>query len=278
VKDLSGRTAVVTGAASGIGLALATRFAAEGMNVVMSDIEQGRLDEAAKTIAAKPGQLLAVPTDVGKVESVQALAAAALDAFGKVHVLCANAGVASYGSVWEQSLDDWKWTIDVNLWGVIHCLRAFIPGMLAHGEEGHLVTTSSAAGLMTSTSSAYGATKYAVLGISEGLAIELAETPIGVTVLCPGGVRTKIFESERNRPQDLRERGVFSEKVAQWVTALKDPNRTDQVPPSYMAELVVQAIRLRQLYIMPTQLAHRKPIRERLQRMLAALDSAATSG
>lgn len=278
MREFKGRTAVVTGAASGIGLALATRLAAEGMNVVMSDIEQRRLEDAARTIAAKPGQLLAVPSDVGKLESVQALAAAALAAFGKVHVLCANAGVASYGSVWEQSLDDWKWTVDVNLWGVIHCLRAFIPGMLAHGEEGHLVTTSSVAGLMTSTSSAYGATKYAVLGITEGLAIELAETPIGVTVLCPGGVRTKIFESERNRPQELSERGVFSEKVAKWVTALKDPDRTDQVPPSYIADLVAEAIRSRQLYIMPSQRAHRQPIRERLQRLLAALDSAATSG
>lgn len=278
MKEFKGKTAVVTGAASGIGLALATRFAAEGMNVVMSDVERGRLEEAARGVDAKPGQVVAVPADVGDREAVGRLAAEAQRAFGKVHVVCANAGVVTYGSVWELSLDDWRWTVDVNLWGVVHTLRAFVPGMLAHGEEGHVVTTSSAAGLLTGSSSAYGATKYAVLGITEGLASELADTPIGVTVLCPGGVKTKIFESERNRPADLPERGTHNEKIAKWVAALSAPDRTDQVPPSYMADLVVRAIRDRQLYVMPSQRAHRDPIRQRLERMIHALDTAATSG
>lgn len=278
MKELSGKTAVVTGAASGIGLALAERFVAEGMNVVMADVEKGRLESAAKGIAAKPGQVLAVVTDVTKRESVDRLAEEARRGFGKVHVVCANAGVVTHGGVWELSLDDWQWTVDVNLWGVIHTLRAFVPGLIAHGEEGHVVTTSSAAGLVTGHSSAYAATKYAVLGITEGLAVELADTPIGVSVLCPGGVKTGIFESERNRPKELAEQGVHNPKVAERVAALSAKDRADQVPPSYMADLVVKAIRDRQLYIMPSQRAHRAPIRERLERMLQALDSAATSG
>lgn len=277
MKEFKGRTAVITGASSGIGLGLATRFAAEGMNVVMADIERVKLDAAAKAVGANGARVRAVTVDVANPDSVAELATAAIADFGRVHVVCANAGVATYGSVWEQSMDDWKWTLGVNLWGVIHTLRAFIPDMIAHGEDGHIVVTSSAAGLLATTSSSYAASKYAVLGISEGLAADLAGTRIGVSVLCPGGVKTGIFQSERNRPRDLPEHGVHRPEIASWVATLAAPDRKDQVSPAYIADQVLRAIQDNELYIMPSQRAHREPIRQRLQRMLDKLATQPTS-
>lgn len=200
---LEGRTAVVTGAASGIGLGLATRFAEAGMKVVMADIEKGPLGEAAEKLRARGSEVLAVPTDVSDGDQVDALAAQAVDAFGPVHVLCNNAGVGNSKTIATLSTADWSWVLGVNLWGVIHGLRAFLPGMLAHGEAGHVVNTASMAGLFAApTMGPYCASKFAVVAISETLQQEMtmAASQIGVSVLCPGVVSTRIHQAERNRP------------------------------------------------------------------------------
>ena len=272
MDEFSGRTAVVTGASSGIGLGMATRFAAEGMNVVMADIERGRLEEAAKTLPAK--QVLAVVTDVSKAESVAALEARARGAFGKVHLLCANAGVVTHGSAWNQTLDDWTWDVGVNLWGPVHCVRSFVPHMLAHGEPAHVVITASAAGLRAFSSSAYSAAKYAAVGLAEGMEPELAGTNVGVSVLCPGGVKTRIFESERNRPAELGQHGTLSPEQQRKVAEFANPNRTDQYSPAEVAGIVLDAVRRKQLFILPLQPHHTEFIRDRMQRVLKALDAA----
>ena len=278
MKDFKGKVAVVTGAASGMGLAMASRFASEGMQVVMSDVEGGALQKAAASVeaAAKAagGKVLAVTCDVADERSVADLAQRAVAAFGKVHVLCNNAGVVRQGSAWDQSHDDWKWVMGVNLWGVIHGLRAFVPGMLSHGEEGHIVTTSSAAGLVASSSGSYTATKFAVVGMSEGLATEMATLSggrIGVSVLCPGGVKSRIFESERNRPATLSEKGYIAPEVEAALSRLAAPDRTDQVSPEFIADLVVEAIRAQQFYILPMQAHFKKSIQQRLDALSAAV-------
>jgi len=206
MDELGGRTAVVTGAASGNGRALAGRFATEGMRVVLADIEKDALDTAAGELRAGGAEVLAVPTDVSDGDQVDALAAVAADAFGPVHVLCNNAGVATGGLISDLRTSDWAWVLGVNLWGVIHGLRAFLPGMLEHGEPGHVINTASMAGLVAGPFMApYGASKFAVVAISESLHHELRMTGsrIGVSVLCPGWVNTRINESDRNRPDTL---------------------------------------------------------------------------
>ena len=185
---LTGRTAVVTGAASGIGLALARRFAADGMKVVMSDVDPKRLEESVAQVDAV-GDVLAVAADVSRFEDVERLAARAEAAFGPIHLLGNNAGVQSSGTVWEYELAEWQWLLGVNLWGVIHGIRAFVPGMIAHGGHAHVVNTSSVGGLVTFPGMApYAASKSAVIAISESLHLDLRahDVPVGVSVLCPG--------------------------------------------------------------------------------------------
>ena len=200
---LEGRVAVVTGGGSGIGAAMARRWLSLGMRVAIADHSQARLDE---TSAALDGgaRLLCVRTDVSDAASVEALAERAFDAFGAVHLLCNNAGVGGeHGAAWEQSLASWNWVLGVNLMGAIHGLRSFVPRMLAGGEPGHVVNTSSIAGLRGMPwTSGYSVSKYGVVALSEVLHQELRErgTPIGVSVLCPGPVRTPILDPARERP------------------------------------------------------------------------------
>ncbi|HET6795296.1 MAG TPA: SDR family NAD(P)-dependent oxidoreductase, partial [Acidimicrobiales bacterium] len=206
MRELSGRTAVVTGAASGIGLAMARRWAAEGMNVVMADIEGQALDEAAAKLAADGAAVSAVVTDVSDPASVEALAVAAEEAFGAVHVLCNNAGVGAGGPVAQLSLADWQWVLGVNLNGVVHGVTSFLPRMVAHGEDAHIVNTASMAGMVAPPMMApYSASKFAVVALSESLRLEMkmTGTKLGVSVLCPGWVATRIHESSRNRPAAL---------------------------------------------------------------------------
>ena len=202
----SGKTAVVTGAASGIGFALAERFARAGLDIVLADIEQEALDAAEQKIAALGVQTLAVRTDVSDEAAVQALAAAAIERFGAVHLVCNNAGVESSADAWLGPISAWKWVLGVNLWGVIHGIRAFLPVMLGQGE-GHFVNTASIAGLYPGFAPSYDASKHAVVAISEGLYrnMKLAGLPIGVSVLCPGWVNTNIMDADRNWPADLGE-------------------------------------------------------------------------
>ncbi|MGI9594916.1 MAG: SDR family NAD(P)-dependent oxidoreductase [Acidimicrobiales bacterium] len=208
MENLEGKTAVVTGAASGMGRAFAMRFAQAGMNVVLSDVEVPVLEEAVSEVQAVADghgrHALGVVTNVAEEDEVADLAAQSIDRFGRVNVVCNNAGVAGAGLVdgpGAISTRDWKWVLDVNLWGVIHGHQAFLPHLLEHGD-GHIVNTASMAGHFPGHS-AYTASKWAVVGISEGLFVQLKaiESTVGVSCLCPGWVNTNIAESARNRPE-----------------------------------------------------------------------------
>lgn len=207
MENLVGKTAVVTGAAGGIGLAMANRFAKAGMNIVLADVEEPLLAEAAIEVAAHGVETLTVPTDVSDGDAVDRLLAASIDRFERVNVLCNNAGVAgdSIGSnLTGLDMAEWKWVMDVNIWGVIHGHRAFIPHLLEHGD-GHIVNTASMAGHFPGNS-AYSVSKWAVVAMSEGLYGELDrhEANVGISCLCPGWVNTEIANSNRNRPEWAR--------------------------------------------------------------------------
>jgi NAD(P)-dependent dehydrogenase (short-subunit alcohol dehydrogenase family) len=246
MDDVRGKVAVVTGGASGIGRALAARFAAEGMNVVIADVEQGALD----TTAAELG-VVGVLTDVTDAASVAALADATLERFGGVHVVCNNAGVGGGGLIKDLTLKDWRWVIDVSLWGVIHGVHTFLPHLLGNADGGHIVNTASMAGLVAGPGiGPYNAAKYGVVAISETLAAELADeaSPVGVSVLCPGLVRTNIFTSQRNRPAALRnDRPKTAARAANQEIA--DALKARGIDPAIVAGQVFEAIRSNRFWI-----------------------------
>ncbi len=201
LKDLDGRVAVVTGGASGIGLGIARRLKAEGMQLVIADIEPQPMEAAASELGA-----LAVRTDVSDYDSVEALAQEVDRRFGRVDLVCNNAGIGSVAKIADMQIPDWQWILGVNLWGVIHGVKAFLPRLLANPAGGHIVNTASMSGLATlPTLGGYGVTKYGVMALSEALAQELAidGAKVGVSVLCPGPVRSNIKASSRNRPAGL---------------------------------------------------------------------------
>ena len=255
MKQLRGRVAVVTGAASGIGLALAERFAGEGMKVVMADIEEAALAKAAEGVRRTAPAVVATLVDVARPEQVERLARETYDAFGAAHVLCNNAGVAVIGAVHEHTLADWQWVIDVNLWGVIHGVRAFVSRMLAGGDEAHIVNTASMAGLSTAPfMSVYDVTKHAVVALSESMYKEFAVTgaPIGVSVVCPGLVNTNIMRSSRNRPVDLADQGKSGPMAQAFGQNLSD-RLAGGYPPAVVADQVLQGIVEGRFYIVPAQ-------------------------
>ncbi len=255
MKRLDGRVAVVTGAASGIGLALCERFAAEGMKVVMADIEAGPLAAAEATVRRTAPAVLASRVDVSNPDDVERLARETYDAFGVAHVVCNNAGVAVLGAIHEHTLADWQWVINVNLWGVIHGVRAFLPRMLAGGDEGHIVNTASMAGLTTAPyMSVYDVTKHGVVALSEAMYKEAQVTgsPIGVSVVCPGLIDTSIMRSSRNRPESLGDAGKAGQMAQAFGQNLADRLATGY-PPSEVASQVVDGIREGRFYIVPAQ-------------------------
>ena len=255
MQELRDRVAVVTGAASGIGLALAQRFAAEGMKVVLADVEASALRAAEEDLRGKAADLLAVEVDVAKPDDVERLARETYAAFGAAHVVCNNAGVAVMGAVHEHSLADWEWVLGVNLWGVIHGVRAFVPRMLAGGQDGHIVNTASIAGLTTSPfMSVYNVTKHGVVALSESMYKEFQASgaPIGVSVVCPGLINTNIMTSSRNRPERFAERGTPGDAARAWSNALA-AGLSSGYPPSEVAEQIVQGIRDERFYIVPSQ-------------------------
>lgn len=249
MQQLEGKTAVVTGAASGIGLALARRFGAEGMRVVLADVEAEALERAAAALEAQGVACVAVRIDVSNPGDVDALARRAVEAFGRVHVLCNNAGVFAGGSSWDAPLADWHWVLGVNLFGVIHGLRSFVPLLEAHGEEAHVVNTASMAGLLSPPFSApYVASKHAVVALSESLHHELTlrRSRIGVSVLCPEAVATRIGDSERNRAPGA---AAATPEQSLVLAALRQ-SLANGLAPAVMAERVVAAIRTGRFYVL----------------------------
>jgi NAD(P)-dependent dehydrogenase (short-subunit alcohol dehydrogenase family) len=247
MRELRGKVAVVTGAASGIGLAMAERFAREGMKLVLADVQEKPLAEARDAIARGGAEVLAVPTDVSKWEQVEALAKRAFEAYGAAHVVCNNAGVGTGGVSWEMSAGDWEWVFAVNQWSVVHGIRAFVPRMIAQGE-GHIVNTASIAGLLSAPGmGAYCATKHAVVAMSECLHHDLALTGNGskvhVSVVCPAWVKTSIADSERNRPASSpRRAGAERSPQEQMMEQLVRAAVAAGIPAEEVAEQVLQAI------------------------------------
>jgi NAD(P)-dependent dehydrogenase (short-subunit alcohol dehydrogenase family) len=251
MKLEAGKVAVVTGAASGIGLALAERFASAGMHVVLADVDDAGLAAAAEKLGARGVETLTVRTDVSDEASVQALAAAAVARFGTVHVVCNNAGVMSSADPWFGPLSAWTWLLGVNLWGVIHGVRAFLPVLAAQGE-GHIVNTASIAGLYPGFGAAYDATKHAVVAITDDLytAMRQAGLPIGVSVLCPGWVRTGILDAQRNWPEGLGDEppaALGADVVLGHVRRVID----EGMPPAAVADLVANAVEAERFWVLP---------------------------
>jgi NAD(P)-dependent dehydrogenase (short-subunit alcohol dehydrogenase family) len=249
MENLDGKVAVITGGASGIGKAVATRAAAEGMKVVIADIEERALKEAEAELTGQGAEAIAVLTDVSDAASVLELRDAAVRRFGTVHLVHNNAGIGLGGPLWEVSEEDWRWILGVNLWGVIHGIAAFTPLLLEQGE-GHIVNTASVAGLTTPMfMGPYNATKFAVVAISETLFKDLATTGanVGVSVLCPGFVQTGIGRSDRNRPSWAPERErENAANLRSFVQTLVDGG----IPPDAVAARVLDAVRTNTFYVL----------------------------
>lgn len=274
MRELAGKTAFVTGGASGIGFALGRAFAEAGMKVMLADIEAAALDTAVRSLHNP--DVRGIACDVADPASVERAAKATFEAFGNVHVVCNNAGVAGRGGIDDISLDSWKWTLDVNLAGVLHGIRTFLPHIRAHREGGHFVNTASMAGFVTGLGfSPYTASKFAVVGMSEGLAIQLKPEGIGVSVLCPGFVRTRIGESERNRPARYGQaRRLDPASPAAALVAHVAQLIESGLDPADVAAKVLNAIREDELYIF-THPDMRAETEQRFTAILAAMDKAA---
>jgi NAD(P)-dependent dehydrogenase (short-subunit alcohol dehydrogenase family) len=252
VEEFAGKTAVVTGAGSGMGKAFALRFGAEGMNVVIGDIQQDALDATVAELSASGVPVLGLRTDVSKLSSVEALADAAEERFGPIHLVCNNAGVEGYldGPIWAATANDWEWTVSVNFWSVVYGIRTFVARMLAHGEPAHVVNTCSMTSVIAA-SNMYGITKHATLAMTEVLAADLqaAGAPIGVTGLCPGIIATNLFHGSRNRPAEKSDPGGMSPDGA----ALRDQMHaalSKGMPPSEVADKLLTAIKEGALYLL----------------------------
>jgi len=267
VQELRGKVAVVTGGASGIGRAIGAAMRAEGMEVVLSDIEPDRLQAVAAEMGAHP-----VPADVSRAEDVDALARAAVERFGTVDVLCNNAGIGPMAALPDLTLGDWRWMIDVNLWGVIHGVQRFLPILRANAGGGHIVNTASMAGLMPVPSLVpYCASKYAVVGLSEAMAIELAADGgrIGVSILCPGPVRSNLGTSTRNRPAALA--GALTDVQLEDSVQFEGQS-VDWLSAEDTAALVLAAIRRNDLYVI-THPAMQAEVEARHRAIEAAFDA-----
>ena len=268
MKEFKDKVAVVTGAASGIGRAIADRCAKEGMKVVLADINKEYLTTAEAELTATGATVLAVPTDVSKAGDVEALARKTLEAFGGVHLLFNNAGVGMSGILWENTLADWKWVIGVNLWGLIHGVRTFVPLMLEQDTEGHIVNTSSAAGLMRGyLAGVYFMTKHGIVSLSETLHYELAHrgSKLKVSVLCPALVKTRIVEAAINGSfaPGKREKSPEDE---QQIQSMRQGMQTAMTPPE-VADKVFDAIWDEKFYII-THPEMKDRIRRRMEDIL----------
>jgi len=271
MQDLAGKVAVITGGASGIGRGMAEVFASAGMRIVLADVDESRVFETASALERSGVHAIPVRTDVANQADVDALARRALDAFGAVHVICNNAGVA-YGGLptWESTLHDWEWVVGVNLMGVVHGVRTFTPILIEQGE-GHIVNTASIAGLITSAGNAlYGVTKHAVVALSESLFNELAGHPVHVSVLCPGFINTEIvLSSLRNAPEAVRRQrpDLYAGQEARQLQAML----ASALPPAKVGELVLAAIRAERFWIL-TNPEFEPAVRKRCENLLEERD------
>jgi len=268
MQTTQGSTAVVTGAASGIGLALARRAAADGMRVVLADVDERGLEEAAAAMDGAP-DVEVVRCDVSRAEEVEVLAERAYDRFGSVELLCNNAGVGGGGQVADLDRKDWEWVLGVNLWGVIHGVTSFLPRMLRSGTPAHVVNTASMAGFFATAGMApYAVSKFGVVALSESMRAELAGSPVGVSVLCPGWVSTRIHESDRSRPAELAvERPPADDAVRDLIRATIEGG----LDPAEVAGLVFDAVHDDRFWIF----THPEMVRAttmRQEEVLAALD------
>ncbi|MFX1327536.1 MAG: SDR family NAD(P)-dependent oxidoreductase [Promethearchaeota archaeon] len=283
MRDFRDKVAVITGGANGIGRGIANRAVKEGMKIVLADIEANALSKTEEELKELGGNVLSVLTDVSKAEDVKILAQKVLDAFEEVHLLCNNAGVMLPGPMCDHSLPDWKWIINVNLWGVIHGILNFVPIMFKQDNECHIVNTASLAGLMSGDSGngIYGATKHAIVALSEALAKELenANSKIKVSVLCPSFVNTTIMDCERNRPPEYRGPD-YMPATEKMIKKYPDSKSTFDfirrmfeagLSPNKAGEIVFQAIRDEVFYILThTETMYKRNIKNRMNRIMDA--------
>lgn len=270
MNDFAGKIAVITGAGSGIGRALAVASAARRMTVVAADIEEPSLAATVAMITAAGGTALGVPTDAAESDAVENLANVAFETFGGTHLLCNNAGVFSGGLLWERNLADWEWVIGVNLYGIVHAIRSFVPRMINQDTSCHIVNTASMGGLITNAySGPYYSSKFAAVGITECLAHDLAsiKSKIGVSVLVPSLIATNIGTSERNRTERYVNRlhPEMSPDAAFVSQALRDSTNAG-MPPAEVAEIVFDAVSHERFYI-PTKPSFHEQIRLRHEAM-----------
>lgn len=257
MQSLKGRVAVITGAASGIGLELARRAAAEGMRLVLADLDEARLAKAASELGVEDNRLLLRRTDVSREAEVKALADAAYDKFGDVGLLCNNAGVGVSRVTWEHTLEDWRWVIDVDLWSVVYGVHFFLPRMMTQPNGGHIVNTASAAGLLsTGGMNAYNVAKHGVVTLSETLFRELqeADAPVGVSLLCPAWVPTNIHRSGAYRQAEFGKPGPASAQSVAYEKRMTDAVTSGKLTATDMASHVFQAVAEKRFYVIP----HRK--------------------
>ena len=268
MSELAGKVAAVTGAASGLGRAMALAFADEGMHVALADVDERNLERTRQEIASRNVKTLATRVDVSKAADVDAFAERTVTELRGVHLVCNNAGVSIAGPVWEAAEADWQWILGVNLWGVIHGVRAFAPRLIAQ-DAGHIVNTASVAGLISPPGmGAYNLTKHAVVALSESLQHDLRErgSAVGVSVLCPAYVPTGIAESERNRPRELQGTKKSAEALAKEAM-LKRAVAAGKLSAEQVAQAVVAAVKQGRFYIL-THPAIKSAIRARFEDIL----------
>ena len=275
MKEFNDKVAVITGAASGIGRGIAEKFLQEGMKVVLADIESKALAKTEEVLKEISSNVLTVVTDVSKIDDVKTLAQKTIDHFGAIDILCNNAGVGfankSSTTIWENSLSEWKWIFDVNIWGVIHGIHVFVPIMLKQDSECYIINTASMAGLITPTigTGIYSITKHAIIALSESLKYELErfDGKIKVLALCPGLAFTKLTESDRNRPKELHHNITTNPELEQIMKAYQQ-SIENGISPKEVAEVLFQALQDKKFYI-PTD--HHRYLRSNVKKRMEAI-------
>lgn len=252
MMEFNGKVAIVTGAASGIGLAIAKRCAKEGMKVVLADIDEPSLIKVKEELKCFQTDLLAVPCDVSNGRDIQLLSKKTMECFGKVDLIFNNAGVSTGSLLWENSVEDWKWVLGVNLFGVINSIKTFVPIMLKQNNECHIINTASIAGLTSAPgNSIYSVSKHGIINISESLYYELklAKAKVDVSVVCPGFVKTRLSDAERNRPEELKSFESVQSPQKQMINHMFNEGVSNGISPEIVSEKIFEGIKAKKFYI-----------------------------